>query len=97
MTVDDELLSHLSKLAKLDPQAEERKRLGDDLKNILAMVEKLGEVDVEGVEPLYYITDVENDLRPDAIANELPREKAMRNAPDQDEEGQFFRVPKVIE
>ncbi|MEM9835140.1 MAG: Asp-tRNA(Asn)/Glu-tRNA(Gln) amidotransferase subunit GatC [Bacteroidota bacterium] len=96
MTVDDNLLSHLAKLAKLDPSDTERQRLAGDLKNILSMVEKLQSLDLEGVEPLRYITAVENDLRPDKISNQLPHDVAMQNAPDQDEQGDFFRVPKVI-
>lgn len=96
MTVDDELVSRLAKLSKLNPDANERQRLSKDLKNILTMVEKLQELDLEGVAPLRYITEVENDLRPDQVANELPHQVAMRNAPDTDDEGDFFRVPKVI-
>ncbi len=96
MTVDDALLSHLAKLAKLDPSSSERQRLTGDLKNILSMVEKLQELDLEGIEPLRYITAVKNDLRPDVVANELSREVALQNAPDTDAEGKFFRVPRVI-
>lgn len=96
MTVDDELVSRLAKLSKLNPDAKERQRLSKDLKKILSMVEKLQELNLDGVEPLRYITEVENDLRPDEIANELPHDVAMRNAPDTDEKGEFFRVPKVI-
>mgnify|MGYP005991655031 CR=1 FL=1 len=96
MTVDDELVSRLAKLSKLNPDAKERQRLSEDLKKILSMVEKLQELDLDGVEPLRYITEVENDLRPDEIGNELPHDVAMRNAPDTDEDGKFFRVPKVI-
>lgn len=96
MTVDDELVSRLAKLSKLNPNEQERQRLSSDLKKILSMVEKLQELDLEGVEPLRYITEVENDLRPDQVANELSHEVAMRNAPDTDVEGEFFRVPRVI-
>jgi aspartyl-tRNA(Asn)/glutamyl-tRNA(Gln) amidotransferase subunit C len=96
MTVDDELVSRLAKLSKLNPDVKERQRLSKDLKKILSMVEKLQELDLEGVEPLRYITEVENDLRPDEVANELPHDVAMRNAPDTDEDREFFRVPKVI-
>lgn len=96
MTVDDALLSKLTKLTKLELDDAKRDQIKGDLKNILAMVENLKEVDVEGVEPLVYLSEVENDLRPDEIAHELPREAALRNAPDQDESGTFFQVPRVV-
>lgn len=96
MTVNDELISHLAKLAKLDPNDRERQKLASDLQNILAMVEKLQALELTGVEPLRYLSDVENDLRPDEVAHELAREKALRNAPDTDAARQYFRVPKVI-
>lgn len=96
MNVDDALLSKLTQLAKLELDPKRQEQLKGDLKNILAMVEKLKEVDVEGVQPLRYLTEVENDLRPDEIAHEIGREQALSNAPDQDETGQFFRVPRVV-
>ncbi|PHI19363.1 Asp-tRNA(Asn)/Glu-tRNA(Gln) amidotransferase GatCAB subunit C [Lewinellaceae bacterium SD302] len=96
MNVDDALLSRLTRLTKLELDTDRREQLKGDLKNILAMVDKLKEVDVEGVEPLRYLTEVENDLRPDEVAHEIDREKALRNAPDQDQDGQFFRVPRVV-
>lgn len=96
MTVDDALLSKLTKLTKLELTGQQQEKIKGDLKNILAMVEKLKEVDVDGVEPLRYLSEVENELRPDEVAHELKREQALKNAPDQDADGQFFRVPRVV-
>ena len=59
------------------------------------MVEKLNDLDVEGVEPLVYLNDAINRMREDQVANQVSREEALQNAPDQD--GTFFRVPKVID
>ncbi len=97
MTVNNELISHLAKLAKLDPSAAERLTLAKDLDKILAMVAKLQQLDVSGVEPLRYLSAVENDLRPDQIQDELARSIALQNAPDTDAQDRYFRVPKVIE
>ncbi len=96
MNVNDELLSKLTRLAKLDLDKDQRMNVKNDLHRILTMVDKLKEVDVDGVEPLRYITSVENDLRPDEVGDELDRRKALDNAPDQDESGEFFRVPRVV-
>jgi len=65
-----------------------------DLNNILKMIEKLEEVDTEGVEPLTHMTDVVNAFRTDEVKNQLSREDALKNAPQTD--GKFFQVPKVI-
>ena len=94
MTVDDDLVLRLADLAKLEIPPARVDRLREDLTNILGMVEKLNELDLEGVEPLRYVTDVETTLRPDRVGDHLDRERAMENAPDTD--GVFLRVPRVI-
>ena len=67
----------------------------NDLNNILAMVEKLNELDTKNVDPLVYINEEGNVWREDEVQHQLSREKALKNAPDQD--GEFFKVPKVID
>ena len=96
MTVDGKLISHLAKLSRLDPSPEQSERLQKDLKNILGMVEKLDELSLDAVEPLRYVTGVENVLRPDEASGHIDRDEALNNAPDADHEGGFFKVPKVI-
>lgn len=97
MKVDDALISHLAKLARLSPSPEQSERLQGDLQGILSMIEKLDELDLKNVQPLRYVTGQENDLRPDAVGEHIDREEALKNAPDADHEGGFFRVPRVIE
>jgi len=94
MTVDDDLILRLAKLAKLELSPQDRELLRGDLIDILGMVEKLNELELEDVEPLRYVTEVEQVLRPDRQTAHLDRSAAMDNAPDGD--GQFFRVPRVI-
>jgi len=95
MQIDDQLISRLELLARLELSDAEKVRLKADLNNILGMVEKLNDLDVEGVEPLVYLNDAINRMREDQVANQVSREEALQNAPDQD--GTFFRVPKVID
>ncbi len=94
MTVDDALVLRLADLSKLALPPERVGKLREDLVLILTMVEKLNELDLEGVAPLRYVTEVEQELRPDAVGPPLDREKALRNAPASD--GEFFQVPRVI-
>jgi aspartyl-tRNA(Asn)/glutamyl-tRNA(Gln) amidotransferase subunit C len=94
MTIDETLISRLEQLARLELSAAEKVRLQQDLNSILAMVEKLQELDTTGVEPLIYINDQVNVLREDEVNHQVSREAALRNAPKSD--GTYFRVPKVI-
>ena len=93
--MDKELISRLEKLARLQLSETERDKLGADLQSILHMVDKLRELDTTGVEPLVYLNDQGNVWREDVVGAQLPVEQALQNAPRHD--GQFFRVPKVIE
>ncbi len=95
MQIDKALISRLEKLARLQLSEPEQEKFAADLSNILNMVDKLREVDTEGVEPLVYVSDTANVFRDDAVTNQLTREQALQNAPNQD--GTYFRVPKVIE
>jgi aspartyl/glutamyl-tRNA(Asn/Gln) amidotransferase C subunit len=51
-----------------------------DLVDILAMCEKLNEVDTEGVEPLIYLTNSETVLRDDVVVQTITHEEALKNA-----------------
>ncbi len=65
--------------------------MSGELSTILDSIEKIGELDLEGVEPTSHVVDLENVLRPDEPRACLPRESALANAPDATEAG--FRVP----
>ena len=56
------------------------------MNNILKMVSKLEELDLDNVEPLIYITEEVNVLRADEVKNQVDREAALSNAPDRNEE-----------
>lgn len=95
MQIDSALISRLERLARLQLDDPERVQLTTDLQRILDMVDKLSELNTTGVEPLVYMNDIENVLREDAVGQQLTAAEALQNAPKHD--GQFFRVPKVIE
>ncbi|GAB3687271.1 Asp-tRNA(Asn)/Glu-tRNA(Gln) amidotransferase subunit GatC [Spirosoma flavus] len=95
MKVDKETLQKIAHLARLEVKPEEETELLNSLNNVLTWMEQLNEVDTTGVEPLTHISPETNVLRDDVVANQLPREQALVNAPQHDE--QFFEVPKVLE
>ena len=65
--------------------------MADELSNILGHVERINELDLDGVAPTSHVVDVENVLRPDEPRPSLPRERALESAPDGADGG--FRVP----
>lgn len=90
----DEVLK-VAHLARLEFAEDEIERFRGDLNNILKFVEKLQEVDTQGVEPLFQVNhDEENKFRKDEIKESLNPEKALLNAPEK-EDGMFI-VPKVV-
>lgn len=93
--VNDALILKLEKLARLRLSVEERSTLRGDLKSILKMVEKLDEVNTEGVEPLRHIIETDGELRTDQVGRQLSSDEAVSNAPAK--KGPFFKVPKVID
>lgn len=96
--MDTSLISKLEKLARLRLTDHERSQFAADLDRILAMIDTLQRLKTEGVEPLVYLNDAGDDVyREDqrCASGTLSTEQAMQNAPDQD--GRYFRVPKMIE
>ena len=86
----DEVL-HVARLARLALTDEEVERLGAQLNAILEAVGKVGELDLEGVEPTAHPLDLVNIWAEDEPRPSLPVEEALANAPDR--EANFFKVP----
>lgn len=86
---------HVARLARLSLTDEELERMRQQLDAILAYIDKLRELDVEGVEPTAHAVPLVNVMRDDELAPSLSQEAALANAPDR--AGEFFRVPRIIE
>ena len=94
MEVNDLLIENLAKLSHLSFDEQERKEIKADLQEMISFIEKLKEVNTEGVVPLIHMSNNVNILRDDIVQGSISREEALKNAPDTD--GIFFKVPKVI-
>ena len=94
MKVDNKLIYDLSRLAKLKFDEKTIEEMKSDFENILGFVDKLSEIDTEGVEPLIYLSDEVNILRADEIEEEVTQEQALKNAPNKDSD--YFKVPTVL-
>lgn len=103
MQIDDNLVNHLANLARLKLTDAERSALKNHLQKIISYVDELKELDVTGITPLVHAGGDQNVLSPfgdahlrdDTPRPSLPVDKALQNAPDK--QGNFFRVPRVIE
>ena len=89
--IDREQVLHVARLARLRLSDEEVERMSGELSAILDHVEKIGELDLDGVEPTAHVVPLENVLREDEPRPSLPRERALEQAPDAGDGG--FRVP----
>ena len=94
MKVGNKLIKDLSRLAKLNFDEQTIEEMKSDFENILGFVDKLSEIDTEGVEPLIYLSDEVNVLRDDEIDEEVPQDQALKNAPNKDSD--YFKVPTVL-
>ena len=94
MEVNDALIDNLAHLARLEFNPTEKQSIKKDLQKMIHFVEKLGELDTTGVEPLLHMSPEVNVLREDIPKASISRDEALSVAPATD--GTYFEVPKVI-
>lgn len=94
MEVNDTLIDKLANLARLQFDEHEKTGIKNDLQRMVQFVEKLNELDTEGVAPLLHMSENINVLREDEVKGSISSTEALKNAPFHDQ--QFFKVPKVI-
>lgn len=82
-------------LSRLEFSDEQADVFAGQLSRILEHVDKLGELDTEGVEPTSHALALSNVLRPDVVRPSLANEAALANAPEA--EAGCFRVPPIIQ
>jgi aspartyl-tRNA(Asn)/glutamyl-tRNA(Gln) amidotransferase subunit C len=95
MSVDATTVRRIAHLARIAVTDAEVPHLQGELNAMLAFVEQLSEVDVEGVEPMTSVMPMEMKKRPDVVNDGDIADDIVRNAPAT--EAHFFLVPKVVE
>jgi aspartyl-tRNA(Asn)/glutamyl-tRNA(Gln) amidotransferase subunit C len=95
MPVDAETVRRIAHLARIAVADEEVAELQTELNAMLAFVEQLSEVDVEGVEPMTSVTPMQLKQRKDEVTDGGIADDIVRNAPAT--EDHYFLVPKVVE
>ena len=89
--IDREQVLHVARLARLRLSEPEVERMASELSGILGHVDRISELDLDGVEPTSHVVALENVLRPDVPRPSWPRERMLDSAPDPAQEA--FRVP----
>jgi aspartyl-tRNA(Asn)/glutamyl-tRNA(Gln) amidotransferase subunit C len=89
--IEREQVLHVAKLARLRLSEAEVERMTGELSGILEHVDRIGKLDLEGVEPTSHPIALENVLRPDEPRPSWPRETVLEPAPDPHDGA--FRVP----
>jgi aspartyl-tRNA(Asn)/glutamyl-tRNA(Gln) amidotransferase subunit C len=95
MSVDQATVRRIAHLSRIAVEDEEVERLRHELNAILAFVEELSGVEVEGVEPLTSVLPMRIKMRQDIVTDGGIKEDIVANAPAR--EDHYFVVPKVIE
>lgn len=93
--INDETIEYVGILAKLELSEEEKEQAKSDMGRMLDYIDKLGELDTTGVEPMSHVFPVQNVFREDVVTNSDTREELLSNAPEQ-KDGMFM-VPKTFE
>ena len=93
--ISDETIEYVGILAQLELSDTEKEQAKEDMGKLLDYIDKLGELDTEGVEPMSHVFPVKNVFREDQVTNGDTREEILKNAPDQKEGA--FKVPKTVE
>ncbi len=95
MSLDKKDFLHLCRLSRLAPAASEQEAMAEQCSRILAYMDKLSEVDTDGVAPLYSPVFHECAFREDVAVRRCDRADILSGAPATD--GSFFIVPRIVE
>ena len=95
MSVDADTVRRIAHLARIALAEDEVEHLREELNAILAFVEQLSEIDVDGVEPMTSVIPMQMKKRADVVTDGGIADEILKNAPAA--ENHFFVVPKVVE
>ena len=93
--ISDETIEYVGILAKLELTGEEKEVAKKDMGRMLDYIDKLGELDTTGVEPMSHVFPVQNVFREDVVPNSDDRDNILKNAPG--EKDGMFVVPRTVE
>ncbi|HOK95642.1 MAG TPA: Asp-tRNA(Asn)/Glu-tRNA(Gln) amidotransferase subunit GatC [Anaerohalosphaeraceae bacterium] len=93
--IDQNQVRRVALLSRLDLTDDEVRQFSVQLSAIVAYIEKLSQLNTDGVEPLAHCLPVHNVFRDDQPRPSLPNEAALANAPER--YGEYFKVPRILD
>jgi aspartyl-tRNA(Asn)/glutamyl-tRNA(Gln) amidotransferase subunit C len=93
--IDDATIEYVGILAQLKLDQTEKEAAKNDMGRMLDYIDKLNELDTDGVEPMSHVFPVHNVFREDVVENGDDRENILKNAPERKDGA--FKVPKTVE
>jgi len=94
MSITKKDVVHVAGLARLGLSDDEMQKYEKELNDVLNFMEKLNELNTEGIEPTSHVLDIHNVFRHDVVEASLNVEDVLANAPDRDED--YFKVPSIL-
>jgi aspartyl-tRNA(Asn)/glutamyl-tRNA(Gln) amidotransferase subunit C len=95
MSINKEEIKKIAHLARINVSQKEVEQVEKKLVGILALIEKMQEVNTDSIEPMSHALDINQPLREDKVTEEDIRDKSLALAPHTEQS--LFIVPKVIE
>ncbi len=95
MSISREDIRGLAFLVRIELTPTEELDMIEHLNTLLTYVEKLNRVNTDGIEPMVHVVEIPSPMREDRVTNQPDTEALLRNAPER--EGDFFKVPRIIE
>ncbi|MBQ8232238.1 MAG: Asp-tRNA(Asn)/Glu-tRNA(Gln) amidotransferase subunit GatC [Lachnospiraceae bacterium] len=93
--ISDKTIDYVGILAKLELSPQEKEQAKKDMGRMLDYIDKLGELDTTGVEPMSHVFPVQNVFREDVVTNGDESKAALQNAPGMKQN--MFKVPRTVE
>ena len=93
--ISDEMIEYVGILAKLELSEEEKEAAKKDMASMLDYIDKMNELDTEGVEPMSHVFPVQNVFREDVVTNGDDSSNTLKNAPGV--KNGMFKVPRTVE
>lgn len=88
-------VEYVAGLAQLILDDASKERLVHEMGDILNYMDKLDELNTDGIEPMMHVLDLANVYREDVVGESLSRDAALQNAPKTD--GEYFLVPRILD
>ena len=94
MSITKDNVLHVAGLARLELSEGEVEKYEAELNDVLKFMDKLNELDTQGIEPTAHVLEINNVFREDIVEESFEVEDILSNAPDREDD--YFKVPSIL-